>query len=73
MNDNLSSTAKVYKGIVDYGEAHRKAIEAMTQAMARNDLEAMERYFNEAKYCEQMQREAGIKARKYFLGKAKHD
>jgi hypothetical protein len=64
-----TQTEEMYQPIYDHGKAHRVAMENLTKAMAQGDHEAMQKYFDEAKYHEQMQREAGIEARKYFLGK----
>lgn len=69
-NKPESKTDQLYKPIADYGEAHRKAIANMTAALGRNDQAAMKQYFDEAIYCEQMQREAGIAARRYLVQKA---
>jgi len=65
------TTSQVYKPIVDHGEAHARAIANMTKAIARGDQVAMQKYFKEAQYHEQMQRNAGIQARRYFLSKVK--
>lgn len=67
-----SKTEEVYQPIVDHYEAHRIAIENMTAAIRKGDSVETEKYFNEATYHEQMQREAGTKARQYFLSKAQH-
>lgn len=66
------TTSQVYKSIVDHGAAHTIAIEKMKDAILHGDKEATKKYFDEAVYHAKMQHEAGIKARKYFLGKVKH-
>lgn len=66
------TTSQVYKPIVDHGAAHTIAIEKMKDAILHGDTEAMHKYFDEAVYHAQAQREAGVQARKYFLGKVKH-
>ena len=65
-----SKTQEVYKPIVDHGEAHRIAIQKMMDAIRSGDPVATKQYFDEAEYHEQMQRQAGVKARQYFIGKA---
>lgn len=67
-----TTTQRVYKPIVDHGELHRLAIENMTRAVIDGDAEATKKHFDEAQYHAQMQHEAGIEARRYFLGKVKH-
>lgn len=64
-----SKTAEVYKPIVDHYEAHRVAIQNMTDAIRKGDAVATKQYFEEAEYHEQMQRKAGADARAYFLSK----
>lgn len=64
-----STTEKVYQPIVDHGEAHRVAVEKMTAAIRAGDTQATQKYFDEAQYHEQMQRQAGVEARSYFLSK----
>ena len=66
------TTEEIYKPIVDFGEAHAKAITNLTKAIANGDEISMKKYFDEAKYFEQQQQQAGIEARKYFLGKVHH-
>jgi len=60
-------TAKIYGKVVDYGEKHHRAIEAMTQAVANGDEVAMKQFYDEAIYFDQMQREAGAKALQHFV------
>lgn len=67
-----TTTSQVYKPIVDHGAAHAIAIEKMKNAILHGDKEAMKQYFDEAVYHAQAQRDAGIQARRYFLGKIKH-
>jgi hypothetical protein len=67
--EQQSKTAEVWQPIVDHGEAHRVAIENMTQAIRRGDMKATKAYFDEAEYHELTQREKGVEARQYFLSK----
>ena len=64
-----SVTDQVYRPIVDHGESYRVAIENMMAAIKADDGVSMKKYFDEAAYHEQMQRQAGVRARQYFIGK----
>ena len=64
-----TQTEEVYKPIVDHYEAHRVAIQKMTEAIRKGDAVSTQKYFDEAEYHELKQREAGADARAYFLSK----
>lgn len=66
-----TQTEEVYKPIVDHYEAHRVAIQKMTEAIRAGDVAAVKKYFDEAEYHELKQRAAGADARAYFLSKVK--